>query len=271
MKEKILICPDYDFYLMDSEGAAIAPEELDSKDGRLIYLPALDVWAEEMKPVVFASELGQPYDKDWQDYHRRGLALARQLRRILSNDYELWYEAPFEDKSGTVPSSIRIEDELVKKVLFLDFDGVMVTDRYQEQLMATNSPLRDEYRARFDPICVENLRRIIDSTDAEIVVTSTWKMEMGLDGMQRMWEARHLPGRVIGVTPEIDPIHRGNEVQAWLDAYDEGCRYAIIDDCPILDFFREEQLQHLFKVDERTGLDAATAKSVIEHLINKVI
>ena len=140
MKEKILICPDYDFYLMDSEGAAIAPEELDSKDGRLIYLPALDVWAEEMKPVVFASELGQPYDKDWQDYHRRGLALARQLRRILSNDYELWYEAPFEDKSGTVPSSIRIEDELVKKVLFLDFDGVMVTDRYQEQMMATNSP-----------------------------------------------------------------------------------------------------------------------------------
>lgn len=154
----------------------------------------------------------------------------------------------------------------MKKVLFLDFDGVMVTDRHLMHLTDTRSPLRDEYGAKFDPVCVEYLAQIIDSTDAEIVVTSTWKMERGLDGMQRMWQARNLPGKVIGVTPDIDPIHRGNEIEAWLTTYGEGCRYAIIDDCPILDFFREEQLQHLFKVDERTGLDDATAKAIVEHL-----
>ena len=154
----------------------------------------------------------------------------------------------------------------MRKILFLDFDGVIVTDRHQSQLMATNSPLRDEYGAKFDPVCIENLRRIIDSTDADIVVTSTWKMEKGLEGIQRMWQARHLPGKVIGVTPDIDPIHRGNEIEAWLTACGEVCRYAIIDDCPILDFFNEEQLQHLFKVDERTGLDDATAKMIVEHL-----
>lgn len=154
----------------------------------------------------------------------------------------------------------------MKKVLFLDFDGVMVTDRYQAQLTAINSPLRDEYGAKFDPVCVENLRHIIDSTDADIVVTSTWKMEMGLDGILQMWDARQLPGKVIGVTPDIDPIHRGNEITAWLDACGEECRYAIIDDCPILDFFNEEQLQHLFKVDERTGLDEETMNKIIEHL-----
>ena len=150
------------------------------------------------------------------------------------------------------------------KIIFLDFDGVMVTDRYQAQLTATNSPLRDDYGAKFDPVCVENLRQIIDATDAEIVVTSTWKMEMGLDGIQKMWNARNLPGKVIGVTPDIDPIHRGDEVQAWLDANPGAVRYAIIDDCPILDFFREEQLPHLFKVDERTGLDEKTVTKVIE-------
>ena len=152
------------------------------------------------------------------------------------------------------------------KILFLDFDGVMVTDRYQAQLTATNSPLRDDYGAKFDPACVENLRRIIDSTDADIVVTSTWKMEKGLDGIQQMWNARNLPGKVIGVTPDIDPVHRGNEIAAWLNAYGEECQYAIIDDCPILDFFREEQLPHLFKVDERTGLDEKTVTKVIELL-----
>ena len=152
------------------------------------------------------------------------------------------------------------------KIIFLDFDGVMVTDRYQAQLTDSNSPLRDDYGAKFDPVCVENLRRIIDSTDADIVVISTWKMEMGLDDIQKMWDARQLPGKVIGVTPDIDPVHRGNEIAAWLNAYGEECQYAIIDDCPILDFFREEQLPHLFKVDERTGLDEKTVTKVIELL-----
>mgnify|MGYP006988954988 CR=1 FL=1 len=118
---------------------------------------------------------------------------------------------------------------------------------------------------------MENLRQIIDSTDADIVVTSTWKMERGLDGMQRMWQVRNLPGKVVGVTPDIDPIHRGNEIQAWLDAYGGDCRYAIIDDCPILDFFREEQLPFLFKADERTGLDTAAARRVIEYLNSETI
>ena len=155
---------------------------------------------------------------------------------------------------------------VMRKILFLDFDGVLVTDRHQNEQIASGGVLRDSHGAMFDPVCIENLRRIIDSTDADIVVTSTWKMNLGLDGMIWMWSDRHLPGNILDVTPDIDPIHRGNEIEAWLSAYGEGCRYAIIDDCPILDFFNEEQLQHLFKVDERTGLDDATAKAIVEHL-----
>lgn len=156
----------------------------------------------------------------------------------------------------------------MKKILFLDFDGVMVTDRYQLQLMSSDSPLRDGHGAKFDPICVENLRQIIDATDAEIVVTSTWKTNLGLDGMQHMWKARNLPGKVIGVTPDIDPIHRGNEIESWLDTETGTVRYTIIDDCPILDFYNEEQLPFFFKVDERTGLNEETARRVIGYLNN---
>ena len=146
----------------------------------------------------------------------------------------------------------------MKKIIFLDFDGVLVTDRGQQSHLATNGTLRDEHGALFDPECVKCLKEIIDSTDAEIVVTSTWKMEMGLDGIRQMWSDRDLPGKVIGVTPDIDPIHRGDEIAAWLDTCDEDCRYAIIDDTPFTDFFREEQLPHLFKVDERIGIDEET-------------
>lgn len=154
----------------------------------------------------------------------------------------------------------------MKKILFLDFDGVMVTDRYKDEQINAGGILCDSHGAVFDPICVENLRQIIDSTSADIVVTSTWKMERGLDGIMWMWSCRHLPGNILNVTPDIDPIHRGDEIQDWLDKWGEECQYVIIDDCPILDFFREEQLPHLFKVNERTGLDEETARKIIEYL-----
>ena len=112
-KQIITICPDYDFYLTDGEDVAVGLEELKDKDGRPICLPALDAWAEEMKPVVLASELGQPYDKDWHEYHERGLRLAHQLRRMLSEDYELWYEVPFEDNSGMAGEQVPRRSQIV--------------------------------------------------------------------------------------------------------------------------------------------------------------
>ena len=58
--------------------------------------------ADEILPVIVKDAVNQTIDFDWEDYHKRGLALAQELRRKLSSDFDLWYEAPFEDKSGTV-------------------------------------------------------------------------------------------------------------------------------------------------------------------------
>ena len=154
----------------------------------------------------------------------------------------------------------------MKKIIFLDFDGVLVTNRYQEEQIASGGVLRDSHGAVFDPVCIENLRHIIDSTDADIVAISTWKMDLGLSGIQSMWKERNLPGIVAGVTPDIDIICRGNEIEAWLSGSDDECRYAIIDDAPLSGFFNADQEDHLFRVDERIGLDAATAKRIVEHL-----
>ena len=156
----------------------------------------------------------------------------------------------------------------MKNILFLDFDGVLVTDRGQKYHLEANGTLRDDHGALFDPECVGCLKEIINATDAEIVVTSTWKMEMGLEGIRQMWRDRDLPGNVIGVTPDIDPIHRGDEIAAWLDSYGEACRFAIIDDTPFTDFFREEQHKYLFKVDERIGIDKETVRRVKAHFLS---
>lgn len=156
------------------------------------------------------------------------------------------------------------------KVIFLDFDGVLATSKHQQQLAATNKPLQDEYGAVFDPASVDCLKRICDSTDADIVVTSTWKIDLGAGGIRMMWADRNLPGKFRGVTPNIDPIRRGEEIAAWLAAHGNDCRYVIIDDCPFTDFFQEEQLPHLFRVDERIGLDAETMEKVIDYLKNEI-
>ena len=45
---------------------------------------------------------------DWAAWHKRGLELAQNLRQQLPDEYDLWYSAPFEDKSGTLKEDFLI-------------------------------------------------------------------------------------------------------------------------------------------------------------------
>ena len=70
-------------------------------------------------------------------------------------------------------------------IIFLDIDGVL--NVYCES--------RDKYGCTFHQQFVDNLKYIIDSTGADIVITSTWRFD-GLNTMQNMWKDRGLPGNV---------------------------------------------------------------------------
>jgi shikimate kinase len=56
---------------------------------------------------------------------------------------------------------------------------------YQWFLQSSGKPYIDEYGSCFDPNAVEQLKRIIDKTGADIVVESTWKY-LGLNAMNNM-------------------------------------------------------------------------------------
>lgn len=121
----------------------------------------------------------------------------------------------------------------MKKIIFLDIDGVL-------NVIGMHCGPRDEFGSQFHPHLVENLKMIIEQTGAEIVISSSWRMS-GLGEMQRMWEMRDLPGKVIEVTPGVhevvdaqyeryyDKVCRGHEIQMWLD-HTPGVHYVIIDD-----------------------------------------
>lgn len=61
----------------------------------------------------------------------------------------------------------------MNKVIFLDIDGVLNTKWWYTQ-MNRNTP-KDKYGYAFDPKAVANLRRIVEETGADIVISSSWK------------------------------------------------------------------------------------------------
>jgi hypothetical protein len=87
----------------------------------------------------------------------------------------------------------------MEKYIFLDFDGVLNTEYYQNLLCYQGLAIQDEYGALFDPEATKQLKRIIDDTQAKIIIESSWKY-LGLEAMQEMWSARQLPGEIIDIT-----------------------------------------------------------------------
>jgi hypothetical protein len=114
------------------------------------------------------------------------------------------------------------------KVVFLDIDGVLNVIPQGH----------DAFGGIFHSDFVDNLKRIIDETDAKIVISSSWR-HSGLQKMLDMWEFRNLPGEVIGVTPDLyrfldfegeRTMVRGDEIQAVLNIHPEITHYVILDD-----------------------------------------
>ena len=166
----------------------------------------------------------------------------------------------------------------MRKVIFLDIDGVLNTGRWYTQ-MDRNTP-RDKYGYAFDPNAVANLKKILDETGADIVISSSWK-SFGLSELEEMWQDRALPGKLIGITPNsvsdemllnVDLDHmelfsiRGMEIKEWLTKHGKNVsHYVIIDD---MDNFLPEQQTHFVWTDPDVGITKEDAEQAIIILKN---
>ena len=157
------------------------------------------------------------------------------------------------------------------KIVFLDIDGVLNPKWWD------NRKPSDRYGCLFDSKTITNLERIIKETEADIVISSSWK-EMGLSFMQNMWKDRKLPGKVIDITPsymsdemllnadlndtDIDSLYiRGLEIKGWLALHaTDVSNYVIIDD---MDDILSEQQNHFVCIDPEKGITDFDAKVAI--------
>ena len=94
-----------------------------------------------------------------------------------------------------------------ERIIFLDFDGVIVTPASRFQHM--------------DPVCIVHLKRVIEECDAWIVITSTWRKFKTLMDLKDIFNEEGFPllaERSIGVTPDLrKSMARVEEIEKWIN------------------------------------------------------
>lgn len=118
-----------------------------------------------------------------------------------------------------------------RRILFLDFDGVLSSDRYLKWRRES------EGEGYLEAARLETLRRIIDETGAEIVLSTSWREHWDPDGGNECWKEKFAGDlqrfglEIVDRTPEIKPWDRAGEVGAWLEAHrEEVFSFVILDD-----------------------------------------
>ena len=150
---------------------------------------------------------------------------AKYAERILK--YGAWWE---DEYAGLIKHEQLVEHE-IKKVIFLDIDGVLNDEglRYDEGHIIDNQ-------------FVLNLRRIMDKTSAEIVLTSSWRYSVRRylhDNVENssvkilfdFFDRYKM--KIVGCTLEYNisgPYSRPFEIRSWLQKRPEVKNFVILDD-----------------------------------------
>ena len=113
------------------------------------------------------------------------------------------------------------------KVVFLDIDGVLNTDK-------TTRRTTGGYRF-VGSRQLKNLKRIITETKAKVVLSSDWRYDRddpkwNSDYLELKAELMRYGIQFHGFTPELPSAHRGAEIAQWLAEHPEVSNFVILDD-----------------------------------------
>lgn len=140
----------------------------------------------------------------------------------------------------------------MRKIIFLDVDGVLNTPKFIH---------RNGFTA-IDDILVDIVVNIVKATNAEIVLSSSWRVdEKDKRIVFETFKEKNID--IVDCTPWLSQngwVERNEEIRAWLENNIVD-KFAIIDDTPDANIPGS-----FFQTDENIGLTVAIAEKVIEHL-----
>jgi len=146
------------------------------------------------------------------------------------------------------------------KIIFLDIDGVL---NRQDGL---NGP------DHIDKDMVANINKIISSTGAKVVITSTWRCSMSQDQIQDHLNKFGFIGNIIDMTDDNNKS-RFNQISDWLDS-NTVSDFIILDDTGVMDHllhlssFKKLANKHFFQTKSLVGLTKDISDKIIDRLNN---
>lgn len=157
------------------------------------------------------------------------------------------------------------------KVIFLDIDGVLNSEKWMVERFQTEGKHRNNYPlCEFDPQAINLLNKILVETDSKIVISSTWRLGRTIEELSTLFETLDIQGEIIDITPcflnerKYGKTIRGDEIKHWLEN-NEVESYVIIDDDNDM---RPEQRLNFIKTSWKFGLQDYNTEDAIK-ILNK--
>lgn len=151
-------------------------------------------------------------------------------------------------------------------LLFLDFDGVLNSQRYFDE----HPNARSDYDM-IDRDAVALLSGLVDKSQCQVVISSSWRIGRTVNELRRILLHRgfNFPERVIGKTPTVDDERRtgfspprGYEIAKFIADKKFKGAYAILDDDSDMDGVEA----HFVQTDRKTGLTSADVEACLRLL-----
>jgi hypothetical protein len=151
------------------------------------------------------------------------------------------------------------------KILFLDIDGVLNSQKWHEQRVMEG--LKAQPTCDIDPSAIEQLNKIVYAhSNLKVVISSTWKHHVkGNHSWNMMFDLLGCKANVIDTTPNLQ-TYRGTEILSWLIQRSKNEEkidsFVILDD----DDDMEMLTDRLVLCSTNDGLTSEKANEVIQKL-----
>ena len=150
-------------------------------------------------------------------------------------------------------------------VIFLDIDGVLCTqNHWKPEVIA-----EDGY-SEFNAKCIDNLNKLIEQTQAKVILTSSRRINKTVVEFQAILQRRCFSGKLAGKINEktqLDSAARSEEIVEWLEKNGEPGKYVILDDDAQLAQLRQPYKQHWVRTTYHRGLDEEALERALQMLL----